>query len=266
MTKKETWEKLKNSATIRRHTLAEVMINSSTGIPDRVFYHRQYYQNFTLKRDLEKLKSQHQKIQNVIDDLDEVRKSEETLTRKSKRKCATSSSILPKECIFCKKRKTKNRVEENLILCIDDRARQLIQQCAREKKNFHITSIADLISSEARYHKSCYLSYTKNKTDIFDDNVELEAFKAVVKFCLELETFRKDEIIPFKSLVAIMEKKLAEDDLSMKASTRKNFKRTLETKIPSLRFTKSNKELYVYSKKHFTRKCCFKLHSYYGEC
>ena len=218
---------------MRRHSLKEEKVDSTAEIPDRVFYHRKCYQRFTLKRDLEKLKSLDQKIQTQIGDV-KIGNEIDCTTRKSKRECS-ATSILPRECIFCKKRKTKSRVEQSLVLCIDERARELITECAKKKGNYYINSIPYLILNEAHYHKSCYQTFTKEDKDIKTD-FESEAFKDVVKFCLELETFRTNEIIPFKFLLSIMNKKLNEFNQSMKTSTRKHFKRSLQNKIPSLRF------------------------------
>ena len=97
--KKDTWETLKYATAIRNHILASTLINETAEIPNNLYYHRKCYQRFTLKRDIEKLKAEQYKIDKIIgtpirDGSDE--------TRKSKRK-AGSSTILPKECLFCKK-------------------------------------------------------------------------------------------------------------------------------------------------------------------
>ena len=171
-------------------------------------------------------------------------------TRKSRRK-AGPSTILPKECLFCKKRKTKNRKEEKLHLCIDDRAEKTIRSAAKEKNDYDILSISDLISSEAHYHKTCYVMYVKpndEKEKSEQDIMEAEAFEMIVRYCLELETVRRNQIISFKYLVMMMENKLTENNLVMKASTRKNLKRKLENKVSSIRFINLEMELYVYSK------------------
>ena len=231
----------------------DIEVNSPEKVPDNLSYHRKCYQRFTLKRDIDKLKSQHEKIQAQVDQKEIVDDGEEP-RRKSNRVCS-DSPIEKNICLFCKVRRVKDSTEETLVQCIDERARDRIIECAKRKGRFDIFGISNLISNEAKYHKSCY----RNFTYIPDDEVEptesetkkslqSSAFKEVVKFCLDLDTFRPNEIIPLKHLVSIMEDKLKENNLTMDASTRKNFKRELQTQVPSLKFLDSGNEIYVYSK------------------
>ena len=249
LTKLDTWLKLKEAATLRQHPLMETKADSRSKIPENLLYHRKCYQRFTMKREIDKLRLQHEMIQSRVDEMETDFDDAEEPQRRSKRVCS-DSIILPYECIFCKRRKTKNRQEEKMVQCIDERARDLIIECAKRKGNFYVLSIPNLISNEAKYHKSCYQSFTiipdGKEEDEIETNIEAEAFKEVIKYCLELESFRSSEIVTLKFLMSKMEEKLKDNNLTMKLSTRKNFKRSLETKIPSLKFLKSEKETYVY--------------------
>lgn len=225
-------------------------VNNPNEIPDNLFYHRKCYQRFTLKRDIDKLKSQHDNIQAKVNEMQVDFGNVEEPQRRTKRVCS-DSTILPYECIFCKKRRTKNRKEEKLAQCIDERGRDLIIKHARRKQNFYIMSIPDLISNEAKYHKTCYQTFTldeKEEDDIDETDIEAEAFKQVIKYFLELQTFRKNDIVTLKFLMAMMEEKLKESNSTIKPSTRKNFKRSLETKVPSIKSLTFGSEVYIYCK------------------
>ncbi|XP_066920827.1 uncharacterized protein [Clytia hemisphaerica] len=78
----------------------DIEANSPDKVPDNLSYHRKCYQRFTLKRDIDKLKSQHEKIQAQVDPEEIVDDGEEP-RRKSNRVCS-DSPIEKKICLFCK--------------------------------------------------------------------------------------------------------------------------------------------------------------------
>ncbi|XP_066925451.1 uncharacterized protein [Clytia hemisphaerica] len=247
LTKLDTWLKLKEAATLRKHPLMETKSDSPSEIPANILYHRKCYQRFIMKREIDKLKLKHEMIQAQVGDIEKYTDGIEETERRAKRVCS-DSPILKDECIFCKKRKTKNREEENLVQCIDERGRDQILEWAKKKGNFDVLGISNLITNEAKYHKSCYQSFIKVPDGKGEDKTEIEAeaFKAVIKYCLEQESFHSSEIVTLNFLMSIMEGKLKDNDLTMEASTKKNFKRSLETKMPSLKFLKTRNETYVY--------------------
>ena len=63
----EIWEKILNAGKIRRHIVADVKVDSDSGLPSYFWYHRKCYQCFTLKRTLEQLKSKQPEIRETID-------------------------------------------------------------------------------------------------------------------------------------------------------------------------------------------------------
>ena len=126
---------------------------------------------------------------------------------------ADTSTILPKQCIFCKKRKTKNKSTEALNLCIDDRVIKKIKTAAEKKNDYLIISIPDLIASEAHYHSSCYrqyckLNYAKETTGVDENEHEhkKEACREVVIFRIELAN--GPDVVPVSELITMMAKKL----------------------------------------------------------
>lgn len=166
-----------------------------------------------------------------------------------KRKRGTESVVLPKECIFCKKEKTKNRKREVLRQCVDDRAEKSIKSASKKIGDYNILSLPDLIAAEAHYHKSCYdhfvrVNRDKENEDSEDPNVEEGSYKEVLKFCLELEY--QPDIVPVKNLIDMMKVKLEETDSILKASTRKNLRRKIERDVKSIKFINVGGVLYIY--------------------
>ena len=102
-------------------------------------------------------------------------------------------------------------------MCIDDRAQRSIKLAAVNVGATYIFNIPDLIAAEARYHKSFYDNFVKKKS--LDENmetekipsVEEEAYKQVLKFCLELQYL--SGILSMNDLYDMMRSKLAEQDL-----------------------------------------------------
>ena len=132
---------------LRNHAIVFTENDPVTQIPNSIHYHRKCYQRFTLKRDLANFND-----------------GESTSTsRRSKRKTGTSS-VLPKQCLFCKKRKTKKK-KETESLKLYDRAEESIKFAAKRAGDYNVLSIPDLIAAEAYYHKSSYKQYLKVNYD-----------------------------------------------------------------------------------------------------
>ena len=104
-----TRENLKKAACIRNFTIRNLdfMNNDDAIVPD-VKYHIECYQTFMMKSKLEKI----EKSKQVTVDL--VLHSEFSTSR-PKRYSNPEKRLLPKECIFCRKNKYKNKVLEKLI-------------------------------------------------------------------------------------------------------------------------------------------------------
>ena len=76
--------------------------------------------------------------------------------------------LLPKECIFCNRRKYKNKRLEPLTQCIEMRAIETIKKAATAAADFSMLGLLsqDLIAAGAKYQVTCYKLYTKVK--LFD--------------------------------------------------------------------------------------------------
>ena len=164
--------------------------------------------------------------------------------RKSKRQGSFESSerevssILPRKCIFCKKDKYSKgtRTRENLSSCLQIRADEKIRNLACERNDTAVMAIAsdELVAKEARYHPTCYRSYTQplyskqQKSEMNDEYAE------VWKFLSDL--FDEPEVVPFKRLQALMST----------ASQKKNLRRTIEKKTNCYKFINIGKELLLY--------------------
>jgi len=238
---KETWEKIKEAGTLRNHSVALAKIDLESEIPT-IFYHRKCYQRFMLKRDLDKIRQQRDSINEQLHGSHDV----EDCSRPKRKK--VTCTVLPKECLFCKKDKTKNRKREPLRQCIDERAEKSITAAALKNNDHHILSIPDLIAAEAHYHKSCYDLFTRVNRDgekkENDDTEETKAYKEVLKLCLELEL--QPDVIPYKILVNMMKAKLKETGSTLKTSTEKNLYRKIEHDAKSINFINVGGLRYIY--------------------
>ena len=131
------------------------------GMPATVVkYHQECRLTFTHKNDLAKYK---------------VQDSDGSSKRRSLRgNDLTVNNILPNICIFCNKNKyvPKTRTREALLSCSEFRAHDKIKQCALQHVNTcselmpsaeKVLTLCskDLISSEAKYHKSCYKHFVQ---------------------------------------------------------------------------------------------------------
>ena len=160
-------------------------------------YHRECRSKFTLKKSLESLRftEDHE----TKDTTNEKRQSVRDTT-------SSSSVILPLKCIFCKKDKykPKTRTREKLQSCCEFRADDTVRKSALA----HVTTCSgmadvaeqilamcskDLISSEAKYHASCYKNFVRPCHDISEIEISEyvcnEAdplYEAVEGYCHEL--------------------------------------------------------------------------------
>ena len=137
---------------MRNHIVATIELPS---VP--VKYHRTFYQVFTLKKTLDKLQKDKDNIHSTVSEIIDG-KEENTEGSKPKRVQGKGTILLPKQCLFCKKDKTKNRVREPLALL---RAEKSIRSAAKAIGDFVLLDIPDLIAAETRYHVTCYKQYIK---------------------------------------------------------------------------------------------------------
>ena len=104
-----TWENLKKAARIRNFTIGNSgILNNDDAIVLGVKYHRRCYQTFTVKSKLEKVEKSKQVTADLVSHA-------EFLTSRPKRYSNPENRLLPKECIFCRKKKYENKVLEKLV-------------------------------------------------------------------------------------------------------------------------------------------------------
>ena len=157
-----TWETLKRAAQIRCHDIQNHEVDEETGVP-AINYHGKCYQFFTMKSSLDKIEDTLKKrLQFASFDT-----SNESDTRPKQENSKQGTVLLPKDYIFCRKIKYKNKILEKLVKCVGKRASNHIIDAAKSSDNFYVKGLAiktrdqDLIAREARYHTSCYKIFTK---------------------------------------------------------------------------------------------------------
>ena len=157
MQQKDTYKTLQKAAEIRHHRLSSLDGN----VIPKLFYHRECYQRFTLKRDFEKIvlkETEHEEFDKSL--LNEIQFETNEAGRLTKKTNENSSgTILKKGCIFCKRNLYKNKKLVKLTQCLELRAVQAIYNAAYAVNDFEILGLLnsnDIIAAEAHYHKDCY--------------------------------------------------------------------------------------------------------------
>ena len=225
------------------------LLNNDDAIVPDVKYHRKCYQTFTMKSKLEKI----EKSKKVTADL--VSHAEFS-TFRPKRYSNPENRLLPKECIFCRKNKYKNKVLEKLVKCVDDRAlASVIVTGASATEEHYVSGLVDqdLIAREAHYHSKCYKIFIKNNksppttatiTTPYKE-AELVAIKEVLQKCYELS--KNPEIVAFHEyVVSPMKSHMESNGFAMKDSTRKFIKNNLEKQCKEINFINYSNSVYIY--------------------
>ena len=157
-----------------------------------------------------------------------------------------SSTILLDECLFCKKSKYKpnTKTREKLHSVPEFRADETVRACAslHIQQNTVMSEVArdvigicakDLISSEAKYHASCYKSFVRiiysktsggQRSNEADDPLQ-PVYEAVYSFCEDLIAY--PEIIEFKVVKELFLNKASELGATVSESHKKNLMRNL---------------------------------------
>jgi len=166
-----------------------------------------------------------------------------------------NSAILPDQCLFCKKSKYKpnTKTREKLLSVQEFRADETVRACAslHVQQNTDMSEVArdvigicakDLISSEAKYHGSCYKSFVRiissnanegqrsNETDCPLQPV----YEAVYCLCEDLIAY--PDIIEYKVVKELFLNKASELGATVSESHKKNLMRKLSTKFPEINF------------------------------
>ncbi|XP_070534449.1 uncharacterized protein [Ptychodera flava] len=182
-----------------------------------VGYHRVCYQRFTDKRRLTQAQKRKEKgnlrktlltsTSNELSDFDNDDKQHVSPKKRHLRSDPASSSIsaakrksayvLPPICIICRRQKqrldpiTKKRSYERLTACETD-GRTLIKAAEIKKDEKVLLQLRgqDLVSIEVKYHRSCYLNYTRCVTYTYQKKEEEDSgimyAPSFKKFCDEV--------------------------------------------------------------------------------
>ena len=231
------------------------------GMPcETVLYHRECRQNFTHKTELSKFM--------VNDEADTSNNASEK--RKSLQTSNENINILPNTCIFCNKDKyiPKTNTQEKLLNCAEFRADNNIKQSALKHINNlscmaetveTILSICseDLISSEAKYHKSCYKGFVcitqlpKNVNIDIDDIrscVNLELLTSSLQY-LGDDLNRNMKVIELSEFKKMLKSELEKVGYILPDPFYKNLRRILSNKFPNFEIIEVHKnKTLVYDK------------------
>ena len=268
LTRKETLETLKNAASIRKHEVLKKLTEGESDKVPSLLYHRKCYQYFTLKRSLEKIENDNKRKSEIpntkLQEIDNFDSQEDYIRPKRGEfgNTVTSTVLLPKKCLFCKKDKYVKRIKEKFVACLEFRAVQAIKTAATKINDFQMLELItdDLIAKEAHYHSSCYKLYTKVNQDnvnsvttdqnekVVYKSVELIAFKEVVKECYQL--LENPTVLPYNKLFKTMEKVFEANNIDVLDSSRFYLRRILEKHVDFIKYINVNGLLYVYPKNY----------------
>ena len=186
-----TWENMKKAARIRNFTVGNLgLMNNNDAIVPDVKFHRKCQQIFTMKCKLENI----EKSKQGTTDLES---HAEFLTSRPKRYSNPENRLQPKDCIFCRKNKYKNKLLEKLVKCVDDQVLASLVAGASTTEDHYVRGLGDqdLIAREAHYHSKCYNMFIKNNksppttaatiTTPYKET-EIVAFNEVLQKCYEL--------------------------------------------------------------------------------
>ena len=246
---KRSWIILINAAKIREYERILSMPVGENGCPNiPVRYQRTCRSTFTHEKDLLKLSGE--------DEKEDPSPSEPR--RSSRDPSAGESIILPKYCIFCKKDKykPKSTTREKSHSCMEFRADEKVKKSAMlyvelctemsdTAKEVLGLCAKDLISSEAKYHGSCYKMFFRvlsmsNKTFVDENFNDIggsrldDVYDSEYEFCEKLTT--SSRIVEFKEIRKLMQDKANKQGIEIPQSDYNNLIRKLSNKFKELRF------------------------------
>jgi hypothetical protein len=210
-----------------------------------IYYHRKCYMRFTDKVRVQKAKRRAKS------------ESENNSTQKRLKRstCRSNASLFPNTCIICEKdhymyQFDRKRKKENLVLCQTFNASEALFKAATLKTDETLLCKiqgVDCIAKELKYHKTCFLSYTrilKNRdtAENCDTNPCYIHYKTFCKTVIESRIILNCEIMHINKLNKIFRDIIMnnEPELLDKIHTISNrqLKRWLVKDYPQLIFVK----------------------------
>lgn len=171
-----------------------------------IHYHRKCYMRFTDKIRVQKAKQR-------MDRSNSKGESNCKQKRLSRSTCRSYASLFPNTCIICEKdhyvyQFDRKRKKENLVLCQTYNASEALFKSATLKADESLLCKirdVDCIAKELKYHKSCFLSYTrilKNKdtAENCDTNPCYIHYKTFCKTVIENRIISNCEIMHMNKL------------------------------------------------------------------
>ena len=96
----------------------------SDEVPSLLYYHK-CYQYFTWKRSLEKIENDNNRKSKILNtklqetDNFDSQKDDICLKQREFRNTVSSTVLLPKKCLICKKERYVKRIKEKLVACLE---------------------------------------------------------------------------------------------------------------------------------------------------
>ena len=250
----ESWTRLFRAAVVKNH---QPILNLSFGEDDfpmaPVRYHRACRKEFVNQKSLKALSGADPSKGDVGGDSTERRRSARDPS------ASTGSAVLPDHCVFCKKTKYKSgsRTREKLRGVQELRVDTTIKKSATMHLEQHTNMSAvaqevigicakDLISSEAKYHSSCYTAFTRimysgqgmdvargSNERAHSDKMNL-VYDTVFSFCNNL--ISEPRVIEFREIRKVMADEAEKLGICIQQSQYKHLLRLVANKFPDLEF------------------------------
>jgi len=238
----ESWRTLLRAAEIRKHA---PILNMAKYLPEGeippVQYHRKCRSIFTMKKLLD----------SIIAREDPRGKTAKDTPRRSSREAPSTSRVYDEQCIFCEKASKYLRgqnTREPLTQCAELRADDRIRAAAVRKLDNRMLAVVsrNLVAAEGHYHKSCYLSYTKDHSTSGNiegeeqgEDIQARQYEAAEKHSyselfryIRNELFPNPEVLPLRDLTSKLVTCMNSCGISqVKDSTKKHLRRKLEAEF-----------------------------------
>ena len=234
-----SWQSFKNAAEKRNddvhNRLESYFIKGPKG-----YYHRKCYQGYTNKSNIRTLPKRDSSSQGNSN-------SEEYPPVKKPTTRARLTPTAMTKCIICQSKKTRKasggirgRVEEKLTQCQTFSVGETLLRSAKKKNDERIITQLhdqDVVASEVRYHKSCFVQYTSRKkgtpgTSSSSCNAEFHdaVFKQILRE-IGVKVIENHEILSLTDLHKQYLEQLQQEGLNTDLYRRQKLKKKIETHL-----------------------------------
>ena len=239
-----SWQRLYEIAKIRHiEPILRIADANPPSAPD-IRYHKKCRDRLTHVKNLRKIQG----------DLGNLSSEPSSVQRRSSRQstdAADKSRVYPEVCIFCEK-KTKyiqgSRTREPLIQSSELRADETVRDAAIRRCDERIIALTsrDIVAAEGHYHATCYRRYTVNskrdqstapktasQSAAGDDGYANAVGVALEKLYpyVRCNILFNPRLVSLVEITAKLESFFIEQDVEIRASTKKNLRRNLEAEF-----------------------------------